>query len=212
MKRQYSSSVAALPRVGMMGGMPSLVVPFALRGVAGQVVIDLMRNEDPVGWGCHLLTDELPRDAAESFPVCLARIEHPARGYAAAVGWVQLVQSTDSEGDPSTYEIDPTTIYREVATPFAWFGVKPDLFDAPFRGSKYQMIWRARSYLCVSPDAVMTRAAEPLCAFAWGFDVDANGSIKLMGPSPLDLTTWKEHVELLRSLYPCWAFLDGTRR
>jgi len=33
-----------------------------------------------------------------------------------------------------------------------------------------------------------------------------------MGPSALDLTTWKEHVELLRSLYPSWVFLDGSGR
>jgi hypothetical protein len=181
-----------------------LAVPFELRGVAGAVHVELVRNEDPVGWGCDLLTSELPADAASGFPVCTARVEHPSRGYAAVMGWVQLVQSSDSEDDPTVFEIDPTTIYRDVPTPYAWFGIKPTLFDAPFRPSRYPLSWRARSYLCYTPDAVMSRVAEPLCSFSWGFDVDGDGAIELTEPAALDSASWSEHLEMLRDRYPGW--------
>jgi hypothetical protein len=126
------------------------------------------------------------------------------------MGWVQLVHSTDTEADPPVFEIDPTTIYREVPTPYAWFGIKPTLFDAPFRPSKYPMTWRARSYLCYTPDAVMSRIAEPVCAFSWGFDVQDDGSINLVGPEPLDCATWTEHLDMLRRLYPTWELRSAA--
>ncbi|MDQ1552851.1 MAG: hypothetical protein QOD50_2273 [Actinomycetota bacterium] len=190
---------------GTMTRMPELVLPFRLRGVAGRITVGLDVNDDPTGWGCDLLTQQLPADAARGFPVCRAEIDHPARGYAAALGWLQLVRSSDSDGDPSKYEMDPISIYRDVATPFAFFGFKPVLFDAPFRESTYPLTWRARSYLCAAPDAVMTKRVSPVAAFAWGFDV-VDGRVRLLGPESLDLTSWNAHLSLLASEYPAWRF------
>jgi hypothetical protein len=36
-------------------------------------------------------------------------------------------------GAGGSFEMDPIAIYRDVATPFAWYGLKPELFDAPSR-------------------------------------------------------------------------------
>jgi hypothetical protein len=165
-----------------------------------------MPNEDPSGWGCCLLDPTLSPDAALGYPVCIARVEPPGRGYAAAMGWVQLVRSSDSEDDPLAYEIDPLTIHRDVNTPFAWFGAPPTFFDAPFRTERYPMTWRARSYLCASPDGVMTPQAHPLTAFSWGFDVTEELSIDLIPPEPLGIATWEEHTGTLRRTYPGWLF------
>ena len=187
----------------------TLRVPFTLRRHHGVVVADVSANDDPAGWGCPLLDPSLPADASIGYPVCVAQVEYPLRGYAAAMGWVQLVRSTDTDGDPLAYEVDPTTIYRDVNTPFAWFGTPGTLFDAPFRERRSAMTWRARSFLCASPDGVMTRQAHVLAAFSWGFDVTDDRSIVIAEPPALPVATWDEHVETLRRTYPGWLFGRG---
>jgi hypothetical protein len=46
-------------------------------------------------------------------------------------GWTQLVYSTDSAS--GGFEMDPIAIYQRVPTPFAWFGIRPELSGAPAR-------------------------------------------------------------------------------
>jgi hypothetical protein len=185
-----------------------LVIPFGLRGVRGRITVDVGVNEDPLGWGCDLLTGEIPPLAALGFPVCRAVIEYDRDGYAAALGWIQLVQASDSGGEPDAFEIDPIAIYRDVATPYAWFGIKPVFFDAPFRPDRYELRWRARSFLCFSPDAVMSRWVRAATGFRWGFDVH-DGEVHLSDLRLLTATAWDEHLALLRSRYPDWRLDQG---
>jgi len=155
-----------------------------------------------------LLHPDLPPDAAHGYPICRAEIEHDADGYAAAMGWVQLVRSTDAA---PAFEMDPLALFREVASPFAFFGIKPTMFDAPFRDEKYDLTWRAETFLCAIPDGVMSQHAQPLAGFGWGFDVLDRG-IALVGPTVLDLSAWDQHLSVLRSLYPTWVFDDVAGR
>jgi hypothetical protein len=145
-------------------------------------------------------------DAARGFPVCWATVDYPAQGYAAVFGWTQLVRSTDS--DPDRFEMDPIAIYQEVATPYAWFGIRPELFDAPSRDSRYNMAWEAHSFLCVSPDAVMTRQVQAITGFSWGFTIK-NQSFTFAPPVALGSQAWDSHLGLLRASYPAWAFDSG---
>jgi hypothetical protein len=90
---------------------------------------------------------------------------------------------------------------------YAFFGIKPELFDAPFRDRRAPMRWRARSFLCASPDAVMSRVAVPLCAFTWGFVIDKAGATpNIIEPEPLPIATWAEQVRLLEESHPAWRF------
>ncbi len=180
--------------------MTALVVPFALRGARGEVRVDLRPNDDPVGLGCDLLDPGLPPDAALGFPVCRASVELDADGYAAFLGWVQLVRSTDA-GDG--WDLDPLAVHRDAPTPFAFFGLRPTLFDAPFRPTREALVWRAESYLCVLPDAVMSRVVEPVAAFAWGFDV-VGGVVLPVAPAMLPPSAWDRHLPLLRRQHPGW--------
>src|SRR5947199_82347 len=81
---------------------------------AGRICVSVVANDDPVRYGCDLLDASIDPDAARGFPVCEARVDLDGAGYRAACGWVQLVCSTDA-GD--TFDIDPLTVYRDVATP-----------------------------------------------------------------------------------------------
>jgi len=99
--------------------------------------------------------------------VCRATITYPAAGFAAVFGWTQMVRSADSGA--GGFEMDPIAIYRHVPTPFAWYGLKPELFDAPSRETRPDMDWEAHSFLCLSPDAVLTPRVQAVAGFSWGF-------------------------------------------
>jgi len=143
--------------------MDAKSIPFTLRGVSGQIHVSLVINDDPLRYGCDLLDPDLPPDAAQGYPICRAEIEHDADGYAAAMGWVQLVRSTDAAPE---FEMDPLALFRQVASPFAFFGIKPTMFDAPFRDEKYDCTWRAETFLCAILDGVMSQHAQPLAGLA----------------------------------------------
>jgi hypothetical protein len=166
------------------------------------VDVSVTTNHDPRAIGCDLLDPSLPPDTAVGFPVCRATVRLEAEGYAAALGWLQLVRSTDAGDD---FELDPLALFREVATPFAFFGIKPELFDAPFRATRDDLTWTAHTFLCVVPDGVMSRVVVPLVAFSWGFTV-TDQVVILIEPAVLSLRAWSDHVLLLSSTYPSWTF------
>lgn len=173
-----------------------------MRGRAGVIQVEICANDEPTRFGCDLLDTALPSEAARGYPVCEARLVIDLDGYAAVCGWIQLVRSSDASGD---FELDPLALYRDVNTPFAFFGVKQSLFDAPFRGQRYDLSWTARSFLCAIPDAVMSKVVGVVAAFTWGFTVTSQ-SVDITPASGLDLSAWNEHLPLLRGSFPDWTF------
>jgi len=115
-------------------------LPFNLEGAPGRVAVAVEVNDDPEALGC------VP--AARGFPYCTATVSHPARGYAAALGWIQLVRSSDGDRGGDEFEIDPYEPLGHVPHPFAFFGFLPTLFDAPSRDPVIDMDWLAHSFLC----------------------------------------------------------------
>jgi hypothetical protein len=182
----------------------NLSVPFRLRGLDGEISVDVRPCRRPEESGLMLLDEKLPRDAGLGLPLCTATVSYPGQGYSGAMGWVQLVRSTDG-GDPNEHEPDPLALLRDANTPYAFFGIRPTLFDAPYRPLAPDVRWQARSYLAVTPDAVMTRAAQPIAAFSWGFAISA-GHITIDEPERLPTETWAEHAPMLGRAYPGWAF------
>lgn len=197
---------------GIVSDVPELTVQFVLRGEVGTVLVHIAPNTDPRALGCGLLDDAVPAESALGYPVCKAVVRYGPQGYSAAMGWVQLVRSTDGQ-NPDQYELDPLSLLRDADTPYAFFGISPELFDSPFREHRVPMQWEARSYLCASPDAVMSRVALPMCAFSWGFTIAETGGVpNIAEPKPLPVATWAEHVELLERSHPTWRFREAPRR
>jgi hypothetical protein len=184
----------------------TLRIDFSLRGISGHVDVSISPNADPSKLGYLLLTGGLPVDFARGFPVCRATVTYPADGYAAIFGWTQLVRSTDAA--TSDFEMDPIAIYKEVGTPFAWYGTRPELFDAPSRDSRQDMTWECQSYLCVSPDAVVSRRVQAVTGYSWGFTI-AGGDITFIRAAPLGPAAWDAHLALLHASYPAWTFDGG---
>jgi hypothetical protein len=121
-------------------------------------------------------------------------------------GWTQMVCSTDSA--PDRFEMDPIALYQQIPTPYAFFGVRPELFDAPSRDSRYDMAWTARSFLCVGPDAVLTRHVQAIAGFSWGFTISQQ-DITFAPLTALGPQAWDSHLDLLASSYPDWRFDSG---
>jgi hypothetical protein len=191
---------------GTVTAVRERAVEFWLRGEVGTVLARVAPNTDPLAIGCGLLDRAVSGTAASGYPVCRAEVQYRPQGYSAAMGWIQLVRSTDGQV-PQEYELDLLALFRHADTPYAFFGIEPELFDAPFRARRVRMLWRARSFLCASPDAVMSRIALPLCAFAWGFSIEEDGSVpNITGPEPLPVSTWAEHARLLEAAHPAWRF------
>jgi hypothetical protein len=172
-------------------------LPFDMHGAPGLVAVAVEVNDDPEALGC--------RPAARGFPYCSATVSHPARGYAAALGWIQLVRSTDGLSGGNEFDMDPYEPLGPVAHPFAFFGFLPALFDAPSRDPVVDMDWLAHSFLCRLTAAGAGREISALAGFAWGFSIRA-GDIARCGPEALGGGAWDSHRPLLAREYPEWSF------
>jgi hypothetical protein len=184
----------------------NLRIDFLLRGISGHIDASVSPNTDPASLGYLILSYGLPVDFARGFPVCRATVTYPADGYAAIFGWTQMVRSTDAA--TSDFEMDPIAIYNELDTPFAWYGTRPELFDAPSRDSRADMTWECHSYLCISPDAVLSRRVQAVAGFSWGFTM-AEGDIEFTRVTQLGPAAWDSHLSLLRARHPSWTFDGG---
>lgn len=186
-------------------------IPFSLRGRRGLIEVSCQVNDDPTNVGCDLLAYEGATDryiaGAAGYPVCTATVQYPGHGYTAAMGWIQLVRATDGRGGLDQFDMDPLAFYRDLATPFCWFGITPILFDAPFRLHRQPMTWLAHSFLCFSPTAIATRHVRAVTGFGWGFEV-RNGDVHMSVLKVIDAGRWNDHLPLLRQ-YPGWRFDSG---
>jgi hypothetical protein len=162
---------------------------FALRDLAGTVRVALEPDDD------------------RGFPVCTATVEYAGRGYAAMLGWIQLVRSTDNASGGEEFEVDPYEPLGRQSHPFCWFGVAPTLFDAPSRRTDADLDWTAHTFLGFVAETNEVRA---LLGFGWGFVV-RDGVVTLAPAEPLVAGTWDAHLPLLRREYPTWEFGAGYR-
>jgi hypothetical protein len=184
-------------------------IPFVARGASGRVVIHYGVNDDPFRWGYDLV--ELPFDTerARGCPVLEATVDHPAEGYAAQFGWIQVVRY-GVPGEAETAIVDAPPQMADAGIPWAAWGTRPTLFDAPST-SELQFRFRAQTFLGASPDAVMTPVVEPLCGFSWGYDVHDGTPAPV--PISLDgLSGWRDARKLLARHCPGWIFLEAQAR
>jgi hypothetical protein len=167
------------------------------RGGSIDVTVEATRDPDDLG---------APPEA-RGLAHCEATIDHPATGYAALLGWIQMVRSTDNHSGGQQFEMDPLTVIGEVAHPFGFFGIKPILFDAPSRPTRNDLEWLAHSFLCHIAD-YDTREVHALAGFSWGFTV-ADGGTTVIEPRGLEAADWNRHLDLLHAKHPAWRFAAG---
>lgn len=178
----------------------ALQLSFNARDASGEVTVVTSVNTDPLSLG----TDP----SARGFPACHATVDFELDGYNGLLGWIQLVGVTTTEEAERIFEIDPLQVFDQVETPFAFYGLSPELFDAPSRSDRSQTLdWLAHTFLCVAPSHPMTKEAMAVVGFTWGF-VMKGGEVSIVEPRELDLDTWSRHIGTLSKFYPSWRFIE----
>jgi hypothetical protein len=183
-------------------------ITFEVRQATGHVEITYVVNEDPARWGFDLLNVDFDINAARGFPVMEARAKLEREGYAALLGWVQVVDYTvtHESGPDETVWVAPDAApqAREANTPYTSFGIEPAIFDAP-AFTEQNVDWTARTFLTYTPDCLMTPIVEPLCGFTWGY-VIAAGAVTPKALSPAVRDDWVQIRKVLRLRLPTWTF------
>jgi hypothetical protein len=191
--------------------------PFQLRGATGSVTVSFRSNEDPERWGYGTLGLEWPIELAKGLPVFTASTESTLEGYAAIMGWVQIVRIDVLESSrqlavgvdkapAGRHEwVDGPPQLRGLGVPFTSFGECPTLFDAP-ASTESDTTFLADSFLTSSPDAVMSPASFPILGIRWGYSTRAGQPHELHEPTLLDESHWAEALPLLRETFPQWQF------
>ena len=193
----------------MADSLDITTIPFRLRGADGTVSVQYGVNEDPVRWGYAVLELEwFQPELVRGFPVMQATVDHPAEGYAADMGWLQVVRyevrDPGEEEHVTVFDVPPQL--AETDTPYAAFGVHPTFFDAPAIGSK-DATWDADTFLVYTPDAVLSRVIRQVCGFSWGFRVQ-DGVALLTPLNVAEPSDWERNLSDLRKRFSTWTFED----
>ncbi|MEV4282434.1 hypothetical protein [Actinoplanes xinjiangensis] len=175
-------------------------LPFSLRGIPGtiDVTVDVTRDPDELG----------ASPGAVGLPHCHATIDHPAKGYAGLMGWIQMVRSTDNDSGGEAFEMDPLMFVGAVPHPFGFFGITPTLFDAPARRTGADLDWLCHSFLgYLEGFEGDTRVVKAITGFSWGFS-RKNGMTTVEPVRRLTSSDWSGQLGLLHREHPGWRFLD----
>jgi hypothetical protein len=181
--------------------------PFRLRGLDGVVLVSLTRNEDPERWGWRLLGLDVPLEHIVGFPVIEAKVEYPAEGYAAVLGWVQVVRYEATDEPETVVLADVAPQLQGLGMPYVAFGVRPTYFDSPAISAP-DADWRAATFLTASPDVLLSRVIEPVCGFCWGYR-RKGGVSELVEATRADEKDWLDAREELVARYPDWEWRPG---
>jgi hypothetical protein len=191
--------------------------PFRLRGAQGSVTVSFQPNEDPARWGYDTLGLPWSTEIAVGLPVLEARTECSLEGYAAVMGWIQVVRIDVLESSRSIAAgvekapvghhewVDGPPQLRGLGVPFTSFGECPTLFDAP-ASTESDTTFLADSFLTASPDALISRVSLPVLGIRWGYSTRAGQPHELHEPTLLDESQWAEALPLLRETFPDWQF------
>jgi hypothetical protein len=170
------------------------------------VAISYAANHDPERFGFDLLGLDFPTETARGFPVIKAEATLSREGYAALLGWVQVVDFVVTHngvaGEPEWVVPDVPPQLRDANTPYFAFGINPVLFDAP-AFTERNVDWTARSFLTYTPDCLMTPALEPLCGLRWGYVID-EGAVRIKQLEAAGSQDWLSARRLLRIRLPTW--------
>lgn len=180
----------------------TVTIDFTFRDLPGWVQVTIGSNDDPEALG-------MPATAT-GFPVCTATVTYRGQGPRAALGWIQLVRSSDNASGGAAFELDPFYPLGVSAHPFCFFGFAPTLFDAPWRDPGARLAWTAHSFLAFIAEDGRRAAASALVGFSWGFSV-ADSTCTHEAPTVLAASAWDGHRGLLAAAHPTWGFTDGYR-
>jgi hypothetical protein len=181
--------------------------PFRLRGADGVVRVSLTRNDEPARWGWRLLGLDVPLEYIVGFPVIKATVDFSAEGYAAVLGWVQVVRYEATDEPETVVLADVAPQLQGLGMPYVAFGVLPTYFDSPAIAAP-DADWRAATFLTASPDVLLSRVIEPVCGFCWGYQ-RSGGETEVVEATQAGDDDWLAARAELVTHYPDWEWRSG---
>ncbi len=179
-----------------------LKLPFSCRGNDGLVSVRYGITEDADHLGFGLLKEWFEPPLAVGYPAVEARVSFGGAGYARYFGWLQMLKTPQSE----VPQVDqPPVLVGD--SPLMTFGYLPTLFDAPANPEHPVGDWTAEAFLVALPDAVVSKAINPVAGFRWGYRKSANG-IEPYQPRALNYAAWEAYIGRLSTCFPEWRFED----
>ena len=188
--------------------LPATVdLPFRLRDRDGVIHVEISANEDPDDLGHPLVAVGYDEERFRGFPVMTAQIQYAGRGVRAWMGWVQVIERHDDDGNVAA-GVDGLPLFG--ASPLYTFGYLPTLSDSPANPDHPDGNWVADSFLVAIPDVVRTRRFFPIVGFQWGYRLVGGRAVELFTPEPIGKERWERHRALLEESCPEWTFLAGA--
>ncbi|MDX6309097.1 MAG: hypothetical protein QOI06_2143 [Nocardioidaceae bacterium] len=184
----------------------TLDLRFSLRERAGSVHVEVWPNDDPEDLGHALVAVGYDVAAFRGFPVIEARISYDGHGPRGWMGWLQVIERHDDDGQVVA-DVDVAGLMGD-ESPLYTFGFLPTFCDFPANPDHPDGDWVAHTFLVAVPDVVRTRVLMPVVAFRWGYRLVGGRPVGLFAPAELPLGTWDHHRALLDREYPGWRFLS----
>jgi len=181
-------------------------IPFCLRGLDGEVIVEHGINDDPARWGFgeSVLGEAYPSKMALGFPVMQASVAYEGVGYGAYMGWIQVVRYQLHDKNEQVIVFDVAPQISDTDVPYFAFGVRPTIFDAP-GFTEQEVTWDADTFLVHSPDGVITREVNAIRGFKWGYRV-LSGEVEVLPVMPSQESDWDRNLRDLQGRYPTWEF------
>jgi hypothetical protein len=190
---------------------------FSFRGSEASAAVTYRDNEDPERWGYGLLALPWPSSLARGLPVLEVDVSTPLEGYAAVMGWIQVVRIhvADSStslvsggekappGDHTWVDVPPQL--QALGVPFVSFGRCPTLFDAP-ASTESDVRFIADAFLTASPDALISRRSQACFGVRWGYSTKLGEQAELLPPTVLRHSDWEQAIPILEEHFPDWGF------
>ncbi len=197
-------------------------IPFVASDRPGQINVSYGRVKDPVGAGFDVIPN-LGFDISRTigYPSLCASLRYDGSGVRSLFGWIQLITNERiATTNPTSAQwrkevsCDVLPSLMESGMPFMFFGIMPQVFDAPCRnlGQDAELRWYADTFLTNVPIRSRREPIRRIAGFRWGYVEDNTARPQPTSILPLEVTgemTWSIHLPFLRSKYPNWEFADS---
>lgn len=187
-------------------------VPFELRGMKSEFVVEYRENIGPEVSGLDILLDlGFDPGICTSYPSLHAYFEDMNMpGCRRYCGWIQLVErqefdhSSSGQKITNSVSVDVSDDMRRAGVPYYAFGFPAEMYDAPCRnlGNHDRLIWTAYTYLVDMPSRANHGHLSYLAGFSWGYEEDKKGPVRLLDFNVLSEEKWRRHYKVIEKECP----------
>ena len=199
--------------------MAIISIPFVLNHKPGTLAVHYEANQSAAKSGFDLFAGSgFNVEMCIGYPTMRACLEtYEGAGYYTACAWIQIVTRQEfvspEAAEPADVvpSVDTLPLLAESGVPFFAFGFPADIFDAPCNNLNglAKLEWVADTFLVTLPSRVNDYTISCVAGFRWGYceyDLDGKRQVEISPLVVTDVSTWQQHLPLLRSQFGRWQY------